>query len=295
MFGYVNINRNGLSEEELRDYRGYYCGLCSKLKEIGGKKAQFLLNFDITFMIILLSGLYEPEEEAEYFTCPVHPAKKRLKKTDDITEYGAWMDILLSYHSLMDDWYDEKNRTKKSYADGIRPLYEHAAEKYTRQEEAVRTFMEKTRAAEEAGEENVDAVSALTGDMLAELFVISPDVWENDLRNVGYYLGRYIYLLDAFCDLEKDRRKKNYNPLLLGNFRSAGELTNYTRQKLTSYISQAARSFERMPILKNAEIIRNILYSGVWTRFDVSANRYTHTEEKLQKKQKKEPAADAKE
>ena len=80
MFGYVNINRNGLSEEELRDYRGYYCGLCSKLKEIGGKKAQFLLNFDITFMIILLSGLYEPEEEAEYFTCPVHPAKKWLKK-----------------------------------------------------------------------------------------------------------------------------------------------------------------------------------------------------------------------
>lgn len=278
MFGYVNINRNGLSQADLTSYRGYYCGLCNELKGIGGKKAQILLNYDITFLVILLSGLYEPEEEESMFTCPVHPAKKRLSKADSFTEYGAWMDILLSYHSLMDDWFDEKKLQRKQYADSIRPLYEQAKNLYPRQEEAVRTLMEKTRAAEEAKEENVDAVSSLSGDMLAELFVFSPDVWENDLRNVGYYLGRYVYLLDAFCDLPKDKKKKNYNPLLLQKFSSATELTDFTRQKLTSYISQAARSFERMPILHNAEIIRNILYSGVWTRFDISANRYSKKE-----------------
>lgn len=274
MFGYVNINKNGLAAEDLQAYRGYYCGLCNTLKRIGGKKAQLLLNYDITFMIILLTGLYEPEEDEGLFTCPVHPAKKRLSKTDRFTEYGAWMDVLLSYQSLMDDWADEKNRQRKQFADSIRPLYEQAAEKYPRQAAAVEGLMEKTRSAEEAKEENVDAVSALSGDMLSELFVFSPDVWENDLRNVGYYLGRYVYLLDAFCDLSKDRKKNNYNPLLLQHFRSATELTDFTRQKLTSYISQAARSFERMPVLHNAEIIRNILYSGVWTRFDISANRY---------------------
>lgn len=275
MFGYVNINRNGLTPGDLTAYRGYYCGLCNELKRLGGKKAQLLLNYDITFLVILLTGLYEPAEEEGMFTCPVHPAKKRLSKRDVFTEYGAYMDILLSYHSLMDDWLDEKKRQRKQYADSIRPLYEEAAGKYPRQKEAVETLMERTRAAEDAKEENVDAVSALSGDMLSELFVFSSDVWENDLRNTGYYLGRYVYLLDAFCDIPKDRKKKNYNPLLLQNFRSTAELVDFTRQKLTSYISQAARSFERMPILHNAEIIRNILYSGVWTRFDIAANRYS--------------------
>ena len=59
MFGYVNINRNELSDENKKIYQGYYCGLCQKLKEVSGRKGQMLLNYDMTFLVVLLTGLYE--------------------------------------------------------------------------------------------------------------------------------------------------------------------------------------------------------------------------------------------
>ena len=32
-------------------------------------------------------------------------------------------------------------------------------------------------------------------------------------------------------------------------------------------MSECARAFERLPIVKDAEILRNIIYAGVWTKF----------------------------
>lgn len=274
MFGYVNINRKGLTEQDLSAYRAYYCGLCQRLKDFGGRRAQLLLNYDITFLVVLLSGLYEPEEAENAFTCRLHPAKKRLARTNVFTDYGACMDVLLSYHSLLDDWRDEGSRAKKAYADALVPLYEDIRKRYPRQAAAVERFMKETTAAEERAETNIDVIGGLTGDMLAELFVYETDVWENDLRNTGYYLGKFIYLLDAYCDMDRDRKKKGYNPLLLQKMKSATACEAYTSQTLTSYITQCARSFERMPILKNAEIIRSCLYSGVWTRYEIARKRY---------------------
>lgn len=64
MFGYVNINRNELSDENKKIYQGYYCGLCQKLKEVSGRKGQMLLNYDMTFLVVLLTGLYELEDKS---------------------------------------------------------------------------------------------------------------------------------------------------------------------------------------------------------------------------------------
>ena len=38
------------------------------------------------------------------------------------------------------------------------------------------------------------------------------DEWADVLRCCGYYLGKFVYLMDAYEDLEKDQRKKEYNP-----------------------------------------------------------------------------------
>lgn len=75
MFGYVNINRNELSDENKKIYQGYYCGLCQKLKEVSGRKGQMLLNYDMTFLVVLLTGLYELEDKSTDFVCALHPTK----------------------------------------------------------------------------------------------------------------------------------------------------------------------------------------------------------------------------
>ena len=96
MFGYININQKELSDENKRMYQAYYCGLCRKLKEICGRKGQLLLNYDMTFLIVLLTGLYELENERQEFTCALHPTKKQVSFVNEATAYAADMNIILS-------------------------------------------------------------------------------------------------------------------------------------------------------------------------------------------------------
>ena len=89
MFGYINVNGAQLSEENKKIYQSYYCGLCRKLKEFCGKKGQALLNYDMTFLVVLLTGLYEPDTQTGEFTCMIHPMKKRQLRENDIQLCGT--------------------------------------------------------------------------------------------------------------------------------------------------------------------------------------------------------------
>lgn len=78
MFGYININQKELTEEGKKAYQAYYCGLCRQLKSNCGTKGQMMLAYDMTFLIVLLTGLYELPNEKTKFTCALHPTQKRI-------------------------------------------------------------------------------------------------------------------------------------------------------------------------------------------------------------------------
>ena len=114
MFGYINVNGKELSEENKQIYQSYYCGLCRKLREFCGAKGQVLLNYEMTFLVVLLTGLYEPQTESTSFTCLIHPMKKRLARSNEIQYYAAQMNVLLAYYNLVDDWKDDKSFARDS-------------------------------------------------------------------------------------------------------------------------------------------------------------------------------------
>lgn len=268
MFGYININRKELTEEEQRIYRSYYCGLCQKLKEECGKKGQILLNYDLTFLIILLTGLYEPDTDECVFTCGIHPTKKREKRQNPVTEYAAHMNVLLAYHNLIDDWKDDHAYSKRTMAGMIQKDYDRFAAMYPRQMRAISEYLEKLDAYEKAGETNIDLVAGLTGEMLGEIFAWKQDEWYDELRTLGFYLGKFIYLMDAYEDLSEDEKHGRYNPLRALKAEKGQDFETLCRLMMTSMISECAKSFERLPILLHANIIRNILYSGVWSKYE---------------------------
>ena len=268
MFGYINVNSKELSDQDKKIYNAYYCGLCQSLKKICGKKGQVLLSYDMTFLQVLLSGLYEPEEKEWSFTCALHPAKKKKIVQNEISDYVAAMNLALAYHSCMDDWEDNKKYTRKTMAGLIRKDYQNIVDRYPRQINAIEKYIHEIGEIEKRQERNIDMAAGATGDMMSELFAWKEDEWQQELRSCGYYLGKYIYLMDAYDDLDKDRKNGNYNPML---FLSKEDPENYetvSRLMMTSMISECAKSFERMPILKHADILRNILYSGVWSRYE---------------------------
>lgn len=268
MFGYINVNQKELSEENKAVYQSYYCGLCRSLREFCGSRGQVLLNYDITFLVVLLTGLYEPKTIQESFTCVLHPMKKRLSRKNEIMDYAAQMNVLLAYYNLIDDWKDDKNFTKKTIAGLFEKDYERVVRNYPRQAGAVSDYLEKLSVYEKAKETNIDLVAGLTGEMLGELFAWKEDEWYEELKTLGYYMGKFVYLMDAYEDLKKDEKKDAYNPLRYLESESDQEFETLCRLMMTSMMSECAKSFERLPILTHAEILRNIIYSGVWSKYE---------------------------
>lgn len=283
MFGYVVAHKPELKMREFYKYKAYYCGLCKVLREKYGFSGQLTLTYDMTFLIILLTSLYEPVSDVEEKRCIVHPLEKQKMLTNEITEYAADMNVVLSYFHLKDDWQDEKS--KKGYL-GMKALsraYRKLEEKYLDKCKRIRECLDTLQTCEIQGESDIDTVSRCFGDLMAELFVYKQDVWEETLRKVGFYLGKFIYIMDAYDDVVQDSKKHNYN-VLISEFEKE-EFDEYCKEMLNAILAECTNAFELLPCVEDAEILRNILYAGVWTRFD---------KKQLEKEQEKEEENDSK-
>ena len=102
MFGYVTVNKPEIKFKDFDMYRSFYCGLCRELRERCGIPGQISLTYDMTFVVLLLSGLYEPPTRKGKSRCVVHPLKAQPVRKNEITEYCADMNVILSYYKCMD-------------------------------------------------------------------------------------------------------------------------------------------------------------------------------------------------
>ena len=225
-------------------------------------------NNDLCFLAILLQSLYEPSLSQDKQRCIIHPVKLKDYYSSQAIEYAADMDIILSYHNLMDKYNDDNSKLALAAASSIKKQYEQIKVKYPRQTNAVETYIQKLSSAEINKETNIDKVSSFTGEMLGTLLNWKEDSWGKTLHCMGFHLGKFIYILDAYEDLEKDEKRGNYNPLSTMKKESPKEFETFVKINLTSLMAECAKGFERLPIVENADILRNIIYSGVWTKYE---------------------------
>ena len=213
MFGYIAINKAEMKFKDYDVYQAYYCGLCRRLKECYGKRGQLTLSYDMTFLIVLLTGLYEPKTIAGETRCIAHPLEKHPTKINEYTDYAASMNLILSYYKCKDDWTDE--RKKKGYiaAKALEPKIKKIESNYPEKVRLIHSKLEEINQYEKKGETNLDLMAGLFGDIMAEIFAWEPDAWELSLRKIGFFLGKFIYLMDAYEDVEKDIGNNSYNPL----------------------------------------------------------------------------------
>ena len=204
MFGYITINRPELKIRDEQRYRAFYCGLCRSLKKRYGLSGQSTLSYDMTFLGILLSALYEPATEEGKTVCLLHPSEKHPTLSNRYVDYAADMNLLLAYYNRLDDWKDDKKLRAKVGADALKKKAEKVEAAYPRQAEAVKTYIRELGAVEEEDSRDLDAASGATGRMLAEVFTPEEDLWAPHLRKIGFYLGKFIYLMDAFEDFDED-------------------------------------------------------------------------------------------
>ena len=265
MFGYVTAYEPELKVKDYRKYKAYYCGLCHTLKEKHGTIGQLTLTYDMTFLVILLTSLYECQTSGSMHRCKVHPAKKQLMLKNEITEYAADMNMILAYYHLKDDWQDEKKAGGFLGTCALRHKMKKIIQKYPRQCRVIQKELKNLTHFEKAGTIEIDKPAGCFGRLMAELFVYKKDGWEERLRRIGFYLGKFIYIMDAWEDLEKDTKNHSYNPLT--ELAKREDYEEQCREILCMMIGNCTAEFEMLPCLLDVDILRNILYDGVWNRY----------------------------
>ena len=278
MFGYVLINKEELKFKEYDVYKSYYCGLCQTLNNRSGRFAQLTLNYDMTFLQLLLTGLYEPKTKLENFRCKIHPFKKSIKRRNEITDYIADMNLFLAYLNCIDDWEDEKKLSRKIYTIIVKNKVKKIKKQYPEKTAKLEAILKKSSEYEKKKEYDIDKISSYSGELMSELFLYKEDEWKQTLSRMGFFLGKFIYLMDAYEDIEKDLKKVNYNPF--SEIYQNEDFDDFVNQILTMMISECAREFEELPIIEDVDILRNILYSGVWAKFQSIRNKRKQVEEK---------------
>ncbi len=267
MFGYMIADIPALSEDAKKRYRGCYCGLCRRVGRRCGQLSRCCLTYDMVFLTLTLNALYEPEEAEEAGPCPVHPLGKRRSWASEVTDYAADLNVLLARLKALDDWEDERAPLKWAEAKLLEKAAAGAAERQPRQWAVIRESLEALRAAEARRDPSPDPGANAMGRLLGELFVWREDRWAPTLRSLGENLGRFIYLLDAVTDRKRDERRGLYNPV--SALTAEGAAPEELRTILMTLMADAAAAWERLPLLRDAEIQRSILYDGVWKRVPV--------------------------
>lgn len=267
MFGYVMANKEALSEEERARFSAYYCGLCRTLGNRYGTLGRLSLSYEMTFLGALLTSLYEPETAVGNERCLLHPRKKHQHLSNVYIDYAADMTIVLTYHKARDDWKDDRSLSGYSRARSLYKAYKRIGSLYPRQMEQMAVSLGELDRLEKACCSALDPLVNAFGSLLGELFVYKKDMWSDNLRKLGAAMGRFIYLMDAYDDLESDRKRGRFNPLL--SCCEHPDFEQRTLDNLQLLLGEGTVAFEQLPLVQDLGILRNVLYSGVWTKYRI--------------------------
>ncbi len=285
MFGYIGINKPELKIKDFERYREYYCGLCHSLGNHHGLLGQLSLSYDATFAAVLLSALYEPETYRMQSGCVLHPVGKKKYLANQFIDYVADMNVLLTYYKCRDDWNDEKSLVKLGYGATLKKHAKQVESRYPGKATAIKSALNTIYKLENAHDTNIDKLSNAFGDIMSEILDISSkdldardknkygDMWKAELKILGFNLGKFIYIMDAFDDVEKDMKKDSFNPFMdrykacLKDELAMREFEAYVEKLLMMCASDMAKSYERLPIVHETAMLRNIIYSGIWMKF----------------------------
>lgn len=271
MFGYVTVLRNEMSKKDYELFTAYYCGLCRATGKCVSQFARLGLSYDITFLAIVLSAVSEGESEFREFRCAAHINEKRKCIVNDkAVEYAARAGTILSYLKLRDDVRDEKSIKSllKSllFLPGVNRSEKHLKKLYRE----ITARLDELGKLERENCADIDRCADCFAKILECIF--TPDfVEDKNTRRIltwfGYNTGRWIYILDAFSDMEKDKKEKAYNPFLAVEYSDFEEYRDRLRKQLdvtsTFALENISSSFNLLETNKNKALIEHIIYTGL--------------------------------
>ena len=275
MFGYVKACKPELKIKDFEIYKAVYCSLCKKLGKSYGILSRFTLSYDFTFLALLNMSLQDGCVCFERKRCAFNPLKKcNYCKNDDAIDMPAAAAMIMLYYKILDNIADERGIKKIGFY-MLKPIFgsahKKAAKSYPEIEKAVAEYISAQNALEAADCTSIDEAADPTAKVMQEILALCSEneTQKRVLRRLGYCLGRYIYLLDAACDLADDKKSGSYNVLKTVD----GDVKEKITPQLYFCVNEAVRAFELLDIKKYKDILGNIIYLGLEETFIKELNK----------------------
>ncbi len=275
MFGYVAIDKPNILIKDYQTYRSYYCGLCKSIGKNSGHAMRFTLNYDIVLLALLGHNYENLDPDFAEGRCIVHPVGKKLNYVKNNTVLSRIVDIntILGYYKVADDVIDENK--KKLLKKAIYPKYKKAKVRQKEFDVAIRDGYNRLRKLEQ---ENSDfnVLSDCFGSMLLSSADALTDKADKNLRELLFYIGKWVYIIDAFDDLKKDSGK-NFNPFLINvkelNDNIYTDIELKIRPVLYQIIEIVEEVYNKMDIKISEGALSNIIYLGLKARTELVLSR----------------------
>ncbi len=271
MFGYIKIERAELRIREYEYYRAAYCGLCRSMGKCTGQCSRLTLSYDFAFLAHVRMLLDGETGRIRPRRCIVHPIRKRqMMEPNDSLRYCAYASVILAFEKCRDDVADERGLCRmvaRLRCLFLRGAYRRAKKAYPALCDTVRAHLMRLGEEETRQTPLVDTVAAIFGELLGD--VTAHGLSGEDARlahKIGFEVGRFIYLMDALDDLEKDAKRGRFNPFLL---LYGGPVPNEDRRGLRDALIAGLFDLEKaIDLLPDGnatarEILHNVLYLGM--------------------------------
>ena len=268
MFGYVRTDTPYLYIKDQTLYQAMYCGLCKGIGSACGQCARFGLSYDVTFLSVLLHNVKGVDVKIEKSHCLTHCIRsKMMAETDEIFKALGAVNTLLAYYKYTDDIADEgKGRGKRLLFKGG---YKKVKKGYPSLEKIIRENLAEQEKLERAKIASIDRAAEATANMVAAVCdEILEDKKTTHTHNLCYAIGKWIYLIDALDDYDKDVKQKLYNPFLLTYEKESKKQLLESHREEIEYIFHAIfydirASLAEIEFVFNRDLIDNVLLRGL--------------------------------
>ena len=269
MFGYVRTDTPHLYIKDDTLYRAMYCGVCKGIAEVCGHSARMGLSYDVTFLSVILHNIKGEDVKIEKSHCLTHCIRSRqMAEVDELTRKLGAFNTALVYYKCADDIEDGDGGKAKRLL--FKKGFKRAERKYPEVVAIVRKNMKEQSQTEKSGTDSVDRAADATARMLAEFsdYALEEKATENT-RNLFYAVGKWIYLIDALDDYDKDKKKNAYNPFINAyQAKNREELLNGKSGEEISFVFRSLffdirENLSKIEFRFNRDLSDNILLRGL--------------------------------
>jgi hypothetical protein len=273
MFGILHLNSSCLGISDKNVTTSHMCGICNFLSARYGFEFRKLTNHDATFYSILCAA--QSEEETSSQKCPLRFQKPKTVRSVGI-EYASAISLLMAKTKIDDDLRDQNNLFSRFRAQRINRVFPLAINELTRLQFNLKYVQSQIKRQQMLEDQKCSVLSELTKpteNVVSEVFTHTATLTKTEenatpLSVLGRNVGKLMYLVDSYVDLQSDTAKGRFNALTNCYSNQITGINAKIKTLTAQSLIEISSSAKKLKLHKHSKIVNQALVSSLSQRLE---------------------------